>query len=136
MLVKPTQARNVIAAMWSAKTSRTDAQFFSDGSTDSAVIIIMKLYMLALQVVFVKFLGLLSVPKADAQHITSAITATTSTTLGIEMEEWKQRLVSNGAAVMLGRSSGVVKQLSEGFPHVLGIHCKPPRLELSFKGCW
>ena len=40
---------------------------------------------------------------------------------------------SDGAAVMVGRKSGVVTRLSDGLPHVLGVHCMAHRLELSFK---
>ena len=39
----------------------------------------------------------------------------------------------DGAAVMVGRRSGVVARLSEGLPHVLAVHCMAHRLELSFR---
>ena len=86
--------------------------------------------------VFVCFLGLHPVAKADAEHITAAITTTTSAGLAMEEEVWKNKLVglgSDGAAVMLGRRSGVGVGLAEGHPHVLAVHCRAHRLELSFK---
>ena len=86
--------------------------------------------------VFTQFLRLQSVDKADAQHIASAITKAASSGLGVEEEVWRGRLVgvgSDGAAVMVGRKSGVVTRLSDGLPHVLGVHCMAHRLELSFK---
>ena len=85
--------------------------------------------------VFTQFLGLQSVDKADAQHTASAIITAASSGLGVE-EVWRGRLVgvgSDGAAVMVGRKSGVITRLSDGLPRVLGVHCMAHRLELSFK---
>ena len=76
------------------------------------------------------------VAKADAEHITAAITTATSAGLAMEEEVWKKKLVglgSDGAAVMLGSRSGVGVRLADGHPHVLAVHCMAHRLELSFK---
>ena len=60
---------------------------------------------------FVQFVRLESVAKADAQHIAAAITSGVTKGLALEEVEWKRKLVAmgtDGAAVMLGRVSGVV----------------------------
>ena len=85
--------------------------------------------------VFVQFHSLESVAKADASHIMAALSTAVTTALGIEEEVWKKKLVgidSDGAAVMRGCRSGVVAHLTEGLPHVVGVHCMAHRLELSF----
>ncbi|XP_070402395.1 E3 SUMO-protein ligase KIAA1586-like [Nothobranchius furzeri] len=66
----------------------------------------------------VKFLGIEAVTKANAENITSAITA---------------GVYKGLASVMLGGKSGVVTRLTADLPHVLLIHCMPHRLELNFK---
>ena len=138
-----TQARNFVGYIAAVERKHfqeqiSDAHCFSilsDGSTDSAVIeeeIVYAQYAM----VFVQFIGLQSVPKADAQHSAAAITTATSTGLGVEEEVWRQRLVaigSDGAAVMVGKRSGVAVHLSEGPSHVLSVHCMAHRLELSLK---
>ena len=141
-----TQVRCFVAHIAAVERSHihnqfADARFFSllsDGSTDSAVIEEEIVYARYAKegVVFTQFLRLQSVDKADAQHIASAITKAASSGLGVEEEVWRGRLVgvgSDGAAVMVGRKSGVVTRLSDGLPHVLGVHCMAHRLELSFK---
>ena len=80
---------------------------------------------------FVQFLSLESVAKADASHITAAISSAVTTVLGIQEEVWKKKLVgiaSDGAAVMRGRRSGVVARLTKGLPHVVAVHCMAHRL--------
>ena len=110
----------------------------SDGSTDSAVIeeeIVYARYAKKGEV-FVQFHSLESVAKADASHSMAAISTAVTTALCIEEEVWKKKLVgvaSDGAAVMRGCRSGVVSRLTEGLPHVVGVHCMAHRLELSFK---
>ena len=141
-----TQAQNFISYI--AMVERNNFQqellsvgflsLLSDGSTDSAVIEEEVVYAQYAKdgEIFVKFLGLQPVPKADALHITTAIKDVTSAALGIEEKEWKKKLVavgSDGAAVMVGCRSGVVTRLTEDMPHVIGVHCMAHRLELSFK---
>ena len=77
-----------------------------------------------------------SLAKADASHITAAISSAVTTALGIQEEMWKKKLVgvaSDGAAVMRGCRSGVVARITEGLLHVFAVHCMAHRLELSFK---
>ena len=141
-----TQARTFIGFIATVERQKiqkefTNAKFFSilsDGSTDSAVIEEEIVYVqYAVQgKVHVMFLELQPVQKADAEHITAAITTITSTGLGMEEKMWKKRLVgigSDGAAVMLGSRSGVGVRLSNGLPHVIAVHCMAHKLELSFK---
>ena len=45
--------------------------------------------------VFVQFLSLESVAKADASHITAAISSAVTTALGIQEEVWKKKLVGS-----------------------------------------
>ena len=108
----------------------------SDGSTDSAITeeeILYARYAIKGEV-FVTFLGLVSVPKADANHITRAISDGVEKILGDS--EWKKKLVgigTDGAAVMTGRVNGVVAQFQKEVPYAVGVHCMAHRLELSFK---
>ena len=95
----------------------SEVKFLSDGSTDSAIIeeeIIYAQYAKKGEV-FVQFVRLESV----AQHIAAAITSGVTKGLALEEVEWKRKLVAvgtDGAAVMLGRVSGVVVRVTEGLP--------------------
>ena len=141
-----TQAYNFISYIVKVERNNIQQEFssvgflslLSDGSTDSAVIEEEAVYAQYAKdgEIFVKFLGLQPVPKADTLHITTAIKNVTLAALGIEEEEWKKKLVaigSDGAAVMVGCRSGVVTRLTEDcMPHVICVHCMAHRLELSF----
>uniref|UniRef100_A0A1A8GAA0 HAT C-terminal dimerisation domain-containing protein n=2 Tax=Nothobranchius korthausae TaxID=1143690 RepID=A0A1A8GAA0_9TELE len=136
------QAKTFIGYIAQAEKERVQKEFaagkflslMSDGCTDSAVIEEEIIYgrQAVKGQISVKFLGIEAVTKANAENITSAITAG----LGLEEGTWKKKLVAvstDGAAVMLGGKSGVVTRLTADLPHVLPIHCMPHRLELSFK---
>jgi hypothetical protein len=107
----------------------------SDGSTDSAVIeqeIVYCRYAVRGKV-HTQFLGVQSVPKADASGIAHAIDSVARQRLDIN---WKDRLVAlgtDGAAVMLGKNNGVVAKMKEENPHIISVHCMNHRLELAFK---
>lgn len=116
-----------------------DAQFYSilsDGSTDSSIIeeeIVYARYVIQGEI-FVRFLGLQSVPKADASTIAEAISTVVDNVL--QLPDWKDRVVAygtDGAAVMTGSKNGVVTRLRGERDHILGIHCMAHRLELAFK---
>lgn len=105
----------------------------SDGSTDSSV--------KEEELVYVrwshkgkierKFVGIKSVEKAEAAHITSAIRDIME---GV-CEEWESKLVAlatDGAAVMVGAKSGVVSRLKGNRAYIIRIHCMAHRQELAF----
>ena len=79
-----------------------------------------------------RFIGVTSVSRADAEHITKAVDDTVST---ID-KQWKDKLVSigsDGASVMTGKNTGVVVRLKGTLDYVIGMHCMNHRLELAYK---
>ena len=106
----------------------------SDGSTDSAVeeqeIVC---HFGTGGKVYTQFLAVQTVQKADAQTISLAIDSAVSSTLD---QNWKDQLAAigtNGAAVMVGKNTGVVKRLKGDSDYIIGVHFMNHRLELVFK---
>ncbi|XP_069134264.1 zinc finger protein 862-like [Argopecten irradians] len=120
-------------------TQVNDARFISiisDGSTDSsskeAEILYLRTSVKCKVSTF--FVGIRNVPRGDAVTISSALIQLLNDRFG---ESWKEKLIgagTDGAAVMTGKKSGVVKKVSDytGKP-VMAIHCSAHRLELSYK---
>ena len=107
----------------------------SDGSTDSAVeeqeIVYCRFGTGGK--VYTQFLAVQTVKKADAQTISLAIDSAVSSTLD---QNWKDKLAAigtDGAAVMVGKNTGVVKRLKGDSDYIIGVHCMNHRLELAFK---
>ncbi|XP_063437754.1 zinc finger protein 862-like [Mytilus trossulus] len=80
------------------------------------------------------FIGVKNVAKADGNNISIAI----STLLTERFQQsWKDKLIAmgtDGASVMLGKSSGVVKRISDMTSKpVHAIHCSAHRIELAYK---
>lgn len=113
----------------------------SDSSTDSSVMEEELVYVRFATAgkMDVCFVGVQSVDKPDATHITEAITSLMETVSGNEdgtgQSQWLEKLVAcgtDGASVMTGVKKGVVTQLRQDRLYVLGIHCMSHRLELAF----
>jgi hypothetical protein len=108
----------------------------SDGSTDSGILeqeMVFLRYIVG-GAVKVKFIGVQSVEKANAVGIVNAL----KTTVGklFAWEEFKDKLVSlgcDGAAVMVGKKSGVAAHLTEEQPALVVVHCFAHKLELALK---
>ncbi|CAC5411875.1 unnamed protein product [Mytilus coruscus] len=80
------------------------------------------------------FIGVKNVPKADGEHISTAISNLMTERF---QETWKEKLVAmgtDGASVMLGKTSGVVKRIKDMTSRpVYAIHCSAHRIELAYK---
>ncbi|XP_045921378.1 zinc finger protein 862-like [Micropterus dolomieu] len=105
----------------------------SDGSTDSPVKEEELVYVRFCHKgkIESKFVGINAVEKADAAHISKAI----SDIMEGVCDEWESKLVAlgtDGAAVMTGAKSGVVSRLKGDRAYIIGIHCMAHRLELAF----
>lgn len=105
----------------------------SDGSTDSSVKEEELVYVRFCHKgkIESKFVGIKSVEKADALHISNAI----STIMEGVCDDWGSKLVAlgtDGAAVMTGAKNGVVSRLKGDRAYIIGIHCMAHRLELTF----
>lgn len=103
----------------------------SDGSTDSSVKEEELVYVRWSHKGKIEFVGIKSVEKAEAAHITSAIRDIME---GV-CEEWESKLVAlatDGAAVMVGAKSGVVSRLKGNRAYIIRIHCMAHRQELAF----
>lgn len=75
------------------------------------------------------FIGLKNVPKADSFHISQGISSLLTKRFG---DRWMGKIVAmgtDGAAVMIGKSSGVVRIIAEETqrPFVRAIHCSAHR---------
>ena len=106
----------------------------SDGSTDTSVLEQEIIYMRFSHrgILNTYFIGIEPVPKADAAHINDAIDNVASQ---ID-KDWKNKLISvgtDGASVMTGNISGVVKKLKGDREYVIGMHCMNHRLELAYR---
>ncbi|KAM9433090.1 zinc finger protein 862-like [Salvelinus alpinus] len=78
-----------------------------------------------------KFVGIKSVEKADAAHISNSISAIME---GV-CDEWGSKSVAlgtDGAAVMTGAKNGVVSRLKGDRAYIVSIHCMAHCLELTF----
>ena len=103
----------------------------SDGSTDSAVMEEEIIYVRTCDkgVPQINFVGVATVPKADAAHIFTGINSAMNKLLRSKESgpDWSKKLVafgSDGAAVMTGTKNGVVAKFKEKVgQHVIGIHC-------------
>lgn len=110
-----------------------------DGSVDSAVEERELVYVRSCQAekVHINFVGIQSVEKRDAEHITNAISSMMASVSSREQPgQWRDKLVAcatDGAAVMVGVKTGVMSRLCEDRPFVMGIHCMAHRLELAYK---
>ncbi|XP_014672133.1 PREDICTED: zinc finger protein 862-like, partial [Priapulus caudatus] len=109
----------------------------SDGSTDTASSEAEILYLRHCHrgILRTDFVGIKNVPKADAAGITTAISNILTDNLG---DTWKTKIVgmaTDGAAVMLGKTNGVVARLMREVqrPFIQTIHCSAHRLELAYK---
>ena len=110
----------------------------SDGSTDTSTTEEEILYMryASKGEIFVKFLGLKDVPKANAENIYKAISFIVLFVLGLTPRDWKKLMwgwASDGAVVMTGSEKGVVRLVTDGKDDIVTIHCLGHRLELAFK---
>ena len=79
------------------------------------------------------FLELIELPNQRADTIVQHLLKCLSSH-GFDYAYLRKHLVafaSDGASVMLGRKSGVAKQLSERYPNILTWHCLNHRLELA-----
>ena len=123
------------------KQEVADAKFaslISDGSTDISIKEQELVYVRTCQagVISVKFLGIVNAPKPDAEGILACIDEAVQTGLNIPLEDFATKLVAlgaDGAAVMMGRNTGVVTRLRQLAPTLVGIHCFAHRLELAVK---
>ena len=83
-----------------------------------------------------KFLSLQAMAKSDAQGILGAIDKAFLDELGLQGNEWREKIVgmgTDGAAVMTGVRSGVVTRVKADVPHLISVHCVAHRLELGIK---
>ena len=108
-----------------------------DGSTDSAVLEQEMEYVRYVDIhgtIMVRYLACKPMIRPNARAITSAILEAAEMAGAID---WKRKLValgSDGAAVMQGKSGGVISFLKkEVGDWVVGIHCSAHRLELAVK---
>ncbi|XP_036001453.1 zinc finger protein 862-like [Fundulus heteroclitus] len=105
----------------------------TDGSTDSSVKEEELVYVRFshLGKIESKFVGIKSVEKADASHISQAI----CDIMDQVSDDCGSKLVAigtDGASVMTGSKNGVVSKLKGDKSYIIGIHCMAHRLELSF----
>ena len=110
----------------------------SDGTTDIAILEQEMIYLRTCKagVVSVKFLGVMSTPKPDAQGIMNSIGQAVQSGLDVSLEDLAKKLVAlgaDGAAVMMGCNTGVVTRLRELAPSLIGVHCFAHRLELAVR---
>ena len=111
----------------------------SDGSIDSSVTeneIVYIIYAIKGKI-YVHFIGIQAVEKADAPHLREAIMKTCEM-YGVDAEVLRVKLVAfgcDGASVNLGKNAGLVVLLKELVRniHALGVHCYVHRLELTQK---
>ena len=79
------------------------------------------------------FIGVKNVPKADGENISTAISNLMTERF---QETWKEKLVAmgtDGASVMLGKTSGVVKRIKDMTSRpVYAIHCSAHRYSYNF----
>ena len=140
------QARNFVQFIAAderekVQDSMKGANFFSlmsDGSTDSSVIEEEIVYVRYAKQghVFVQYVGLEEVGKANSENITKAVKSAATKGVGIPWEELVKKLVAiatDGASVMTGVNNGMVVRIKEDRTYILGIHCMAHRLELSYK---
>lgn len=123
------------------KDAIQNAQYLSimsDSSTDSSAMEEELVYVRFATAgkTHVHFVGVQSVQKPDATHITDAVKhLMDSVSVNNDRAGWLDKLVAcatDGASVMTGLKKGVVTQLRQGRPYILGIHCVAHRLELAF----
>lgn len=112
--------------------------FFStlnDSSTDSSVSEQEVVYVKTLNENYepvTKFLAVKKLSGGDATSIKQAVI--NSIENDGDCSDWRDRLVCctvDGASVMTGRLNGMVKQVQEEVPHLIGVHCTAHRLELA-----
>ena len=137
--------KDVVSSKGCKNFSRKDFQekamtfaLMSDGSTDASTLEEEILYIQYAhkEQVFVKFVGIKDVPKADAKNISTAISYILKNVLHLDPDNWKPILssvCSDGAAVMMGKDQGVVTVLTDGKSDIIVVHCFGHRLELAFK---
>jgi hypothetical protein len=119
-----------------------NAKFVSaitDGSTDSSYSEAEIFYVrYAIQgKIKVKFIAIKNVKRGDAETISRALLDTMRQYLGEETVLKIVGLGTDGASVMQGKKSGVVKRVRDELsaPYIVGVHCAGHRLELAFKDC-
>ncbi|XP_077991530.1 zinc finger protein 862-like [Glandiceps talaboti] len=110
----------------------------NDSSTDRSVVEEEIVYVRILEDYrpVTKFLSLQAMPRGTAEAITNAIDRGFQTELGMNENQWKEKLIgmaSDGAAVMIGTRSGVMTRVRRDVPHLVSVHCTAHRLELCLK---
>ena len=108
----------------------------SDGTTDMSITEAEIVYVRFANegTVTSQFVAIQNLPKADAQAISKAIIEAIQ--IYIDVDDWEKKLVgfgSDGAAVMLGKKSGVAALLKKQQPCLQAVHCCAHRLELAYK---
>ena len=116
-----------------------DSKFVSvivDGSMDSSITDNEMIYIqTCLQgIVDTHFIRCCQVQRGKAEDIVTAVKRAMVTV--IDWKEFLAKLValgSDGAAVMLGKNSGVITLLQAHQPSMIAVHCSGHRLELAYK---
>ena len=110
----------------------------SDGATDSSHVEAEICYIRVCHEgeIFVHFVAVKNIPKADAEGITNAIMEMIDK--AFPDVEWKSKVVglgSDGASVMLGKKGGVIAKMRTRLqkPRLVAVHCSAHRLELAYK---
>ncbi|XP_078000900.1 zinc finger protein 862-like [Glandiceps talaboti] len=104
-----------------------------DETTDVAILkqmILYSKYMVANGDTKVSFLGMIEVPDGTASTLKNAVT-TFADENGIQLTNRLAGFGSDGAAVMVGRKTGVAKQLKQVSSFMIGNHCVAHRLALA-----
>jgi hypothetical protein len=114
------------------------ATIIGDGSTDASVKEQEMWFLRTCQQgeINVKFFGVQSASKANAENIVLGVKSLVSGNLGMDWPEFASKLVGlscDGASVMTGCRSGVKALLEKDSPCIVTIHCLAHRLELCLK---
>ena len=86
--------------------------------------------------VIVRFIGLQTVKRPNADNILQAIETSIHNYSGLTLDKFYSKLVgfgSDGASVMVGKKAGVATLLRQKKPELQSVHCYAHRLELAYK---
>lgn len=86
--------------------------------------------------VFVKFIGVEAVDKANAENIVNGLHNVVENNIKLEWNSFVRKLIAiscDGASVMVGCRGGVATLLRKEQPCILTLHCMAHRLELALK---
>ena len=100
-------------------------------STQTALAACLKTVVVGIPTTF--FLDLIELQTADSCSIATAL-LTSLNRHGFTDDILAERLIcfaSDGASVMLGRTSGVAQTIAEAYPNIVTWHCANHRLELA-----